>query len=524
MKLKKFLNIVLITLLVILLCVGCSSTNNLSETSTDQSNENAEPVGITVGFWNVQEALSGGENDNMLTTLEKKIGIHLVPQDMTSQDYHEKVQLWATNRQLPDIFVGDFVGLGQSTFYDWVEQGVIRALPDDLSDYPHLEKYMKMERAQQAMQNGKHYIIPRQSYGDITWSVLDRNIVYRWDLAQQAGVTKEPTNWNEFREMILKIIKTDSEGKNIAGISQTGAKHLAGAMYPYGGILEKKWVINNNGIIMPSVFDGDIKAVMNLARDMYVEGSIARDVTQVVGTSAKDAFLQGRNAAMVFNDGPASLHTLGKDYEEIYGRKFLKDVRFAPIFPGSDGQYWYFVDTEAWSETYISSDVDDEKMDAILRLFDYLVSDEGKRLMFCGIEGEDYDIVDGIPIMREGVVLKEKYPFALMSNLAVHNPTYWDERFPTSIPEEYHEENKKRHQEAVEIGVLPEICDAAMLISTPLKDKFYFNPHDDFDIIMTGTKPVDKMVDDLMAGYKAKGLEAMLEEVNAEAKSRNIIP
>ena len=482
-----------------------------------------EPIEITVGFWDVQEGLSGGENDKILTTLQEKVGVKLIPQDMSSADYHEKVQLWATNGQLPDIFCGDFVGLGQSSFFDWVDQGVIRALPDDLSAYPHLEEYMQMERAQQAMQNGKHYIIPRQSYGDITYSVLDRTICYRWDLAQQVGVTKEPETWDELREMLLKIIEADPEGKNIAGISQTGIKTLAGCMYPYGGILEKKWVINEEGRVLPSVFDGDMKAVMNLARDMYNEGTIEPDIAQVNGTSAKDRFLQGLNAAMAFNDGPASLYTLGEDWKELYGRDFLDDVKFCKIFPAADGEKWYFVDTEAWSETYINSKVDDEKMDAICRLYDFLISDEGKRLVFCGIEGEDYDMVDGKPVLREGVNLTEKYPFTLISNLAVHNPKKWDENFPSDIPEEYYVEVRKRHEDAVNNGKLPELCDAALLISTPLKDKFAYNPHDDFLQIMMGTEPVDQMVDELMADYEAKGLSAMLDEVNAKAKELGII-
>jgi len=524
MKMKKMLFLILTLVLTIAMLTGCGDKTDLAAVSNanEVSNED-EIIELTIGFWNVQEALSGGENDALLKALEEKTNVKLIPQDVTSSDYAQKIQLWATNGQLPDIFVGDFVGLGQSSFYDWVNQGVLRSLPQDLSAYPNLEAYMTMERAQQAMQNGEHYIIPRQSYGDITYSVLDRNVAYRWDLAQQAGVTEEPQNWDEFRDMLKKIIEADPENTNIGGLCQGWYKGLAGVMYPYGGILEKKWIINEEGQVLPSYFDGDLKAVMNLARDMYNEGTIIKDVSQVKGSMATDSFLQGKVSALVFSDGPASLYTMAKNYEELYDRKFLDDIRFMPIFPAADNQKWYFVDTEAWSETYISSKVDDKKMDAILRLFDFLVSDEGKTLMFCGIEGEDYEVVAGKAIVKEGVVLKEKYPFALMNNLGVHNPTYWDERFPTSIPAEYHEENRKRHRDAVENGVLPEICDSALLISTPLKDKFYYNPHDDFIRIMIGTKPVDQMVDETMQEYRDKGLEEMLEEVNKVAKERGII-
>ena len=510
---KKTIALLLAVLTLAGVLAGCGSEKTASGDG---------PIEISVGIWDAEKGLSGGENDRMLQYIEDQIGIRLIPQDMSEADYHDKVTLWATSDQLPDIFIGDFVGLGQSSFYNWVDQGKIRALPDDLTPYPNLNEYMQMGRAKDAQQDGKNYIIPRQSYGELSYSVLDRTIAYRWDLAQQVGVTKEPETWDELRDMLRKIIAADPEGKQIAGISQTGIKILAGCMYPYGGILEKKWIVNDEGRVLPSYFDGDVKAVMQLARDMYQEGTIEPDIAQV-SVSAKDRFLQGMNAAMAFNDGPASLAKLGRQWEQLYGRNFLDDVKFAKIFPAVDGEKWYFVDTEAWSETYFSANVDDVKMDAICRLFDFLVSDEGKRLVFCGFEGEDYDMVDGKAVLREGVDLAQKYPFHLISNLAVHNPSKWDSNFPSDIPAAYYEAVEARHQDAVENGKLPEICDAAMMLSTPLKDKFAFDPHTDFLAVMMGTEPVDKMVDDLMAKYEAKGLDAMLDEVNALAHEKGIL-
>ncbi len=523
---KKFFRkctVFLSMLLICFLAVGCGNTEK-KEQADNSKTASDEPVDISVGFWDAEKALSGGESDKLLQALQDKVNIKLVPQEVTSTDYHEKVQLWATNGQLPDIFVGDFIGLGQSTFFEWVDQGVIRSLPEDLSAYPNLEEYMTMTRAQEAKQNGKHYIIPRESYGDITYSVLDRNVVYRWDLAQAAGVEKEPENWDEFRDMLKKIMEKDPEEKNIGGMNQVGVKSMAGYLYPYGGILEKKWVINDEGKAIPSYFDGDVKAVMNLARDMYTEGTITKDVTQVIGDQAQDQFLNGQVSAMCFNGGPISLHNLGKNYEELYGKKFWDNVKVAKIFPAVDNKNWYFVDTEAWSETYINSKVDDKKMDAILRLYDFLVSDEGRLLMYAGIEGEDYTVGENGKIeIKEGELLEDKYPFALMNRLAVSNPANWDMKFPTAIPQEYRDQNEKRHQDAVQNGVLPKITDASMFISTPLKDKFIWDPHTDFYTIMTGTEPVDKMVDDMMAEYKAKGLDSMLEEVNKAAKEKGII-
>lgn len=519
---------------------GCTSTGNeatdqvvseqvndsASVEKTDDQTKEGEYTEISVAFWDAEKALADKENDPLYLEFREKTGVDLVPQEISGSDYNEKILLWAASGQLPDIFVGDFSGLGQSTFYDWVQQGVIAALPEDLSAYPNLEEYMTMDRALKSKQDGDFYMIPRQSYGELTQSVLDRNVVYRWDLAQEAGIEKKPETWDEFREMMLAIIEKDPEGKNIQGMHQIGAKTLAGFMYNYGGILEKKWVLNEDGKAIPSYFDGDVKAVMNLARDMYEEGTIAKDVTQVLSDQAKDAFLNGSAAAFCFNDGPMSLYTMGRDWEKLYGSKFLDDVGFLPIMPAADGQNWYFVDTEAWSETYISSQISEEKMDAVMRMFDYLVSDEGRMLMWSGIEGEDYTLEDGGQVkitLDEGQTIADKYAFAGMSNLGVHNPANWDMEFPTSVPQEYRDENKVRMEDAKANGILPNIVDEVMFISTPLKDSFLWDPHTDFSTIMTGTDPVDKMVDDRMAEYEANGLNEMLEEVNAFVKENNVI-
>lgn len=113
-------------------------------------------------------------------------------------------------------------------------------------------------------------------------------------------------------------------------------------------------------------------------------------------------------------------------------------------------------------------------------------------------------------------------PNSSISSIAMWNPSDWDITFPSTRPEEYRQLNEARHQDAVDNGYLPEYYDAILFLSTPLKDDFVYNSDDDLMQIMMGTEPVDKMVDDLMAGYESKGLRAMLEEVNTAAEEAGI--
>ncbi len=490
------------------------------------SAEEKKPVEISIAIWGADAGLSNPD-DPILKQIEEKTGVHLVPQNVTWDDAEQKIQLWATNGQLPDVFAGDFVT--KSFYGNWIEQGVIRALPDDLSAYPNLAEHMKMERAVAASRNGKFYMIPRTTYGDISYSVLDRNIVYRWDLAQAAGITKEPETYEEFNEMIKAIIKADPEGKKVSGMTQVLPQLIGGYVYPYAGIIDKKWVADKDGKFVPSYFaDRDaLVSAMQFARDMYQEGVIEKDIALAKLETSKEKYLQGQSAAMVFAwAGPAGLEAnLAKDYDAIYGEgSFLKNNRIAKLYPAKDGNKYYFIDTEAWSESYISSKVDDEKMAAICRLFDYLYSEEGRRLVYCGIEGEDYDVVDGKVVMKEGVNLADKYSFknSSVGDLAMWNPSSWDVDFPSTISQEYKDLTAARHDDAVKNGTLPKYYDDVLFISTPLKDKFVYNTNDDLLQIMMGSEDVEKMVDDLFASYESKGLQAMLDEVNKAAADLGI--
>jgi putative aldouronate transport system substrate-binding protein len=529
---KRVLALILAISMLVGMLAGCGSkqTNSQKETKPVEKIEEStegkqEPIEVSIAIWGAEDALSGSDNDPIYKIIEEKTGVHLVPQNITWDDAEQKIQLWATNGQLPDIFAGDFVS--KSFFGKWVEQGVIRALPDDLSAYPNLKEYIKMERAVAAMKDGKYYMIPRQTYGDISYSVLDRNVVYRWDLAQAAGVTKEPETYDEFRDMIQKIIAADPEGKKIGGMTQAQASLIGGFIFPYGGVFDKKWV-EKDGQFMPGYFKGDLKASMQLARDMYQEGTIEKDIALAKIDTSKEKFLQGQSAAMVFaGAGPEWLYSqIGSDYEKLYDRKFLDDVRIAKLFPCNDGNKNYFIDTESWSESYFSSKVDDKKMEAICKLYDFLYSEEGKNLVFCGIEGEDYDVKDGRIVMRDGVILSDKYSFmnsnASLSSLAMWNPSSWDISLPSYYPDEYRALNVERHEDAVKNGSLPKYYDSVMFLSTPLKDEFVYNTNDDLLQIMMGKDPVDKMVDDLLAQYEKQGLSDMLKEVNEAAAAAGI--
>lgn len=523
---KKMVALMLTMSMTATLFTGCGSADSGSASGggSTTTNESGIPeVDLTLAIWGVDTAVSD-PNDPILEIIKEKTGVTIVPQNITWDDATEKTKLWAVAGELPDVFAGDFVG--SSFYFDWIDQGVLQPLPDDLSAYPNLEDYLSnMEKAQAAMVDGKYYMIPRQTYEDVTWTVSDRNIAYRWDLAQAAGITEEPENWDEFREMITAIIATDSEGKGITGLTALQPTILASYIFQYGGIFNGKWIAQD-GEYMHGYFAGDLLAVMQLGRDMYQDGTIEPDIILQKMDTAQDKFLQGKSAAILYATGAEEIYNYaGSSWEELYGHSILEDIKIAKIYPSSDGNSYYCLGTEAWSETYISSNATAEEVDAICRLLDFYYSEEGRNLMIGGIEGEDYDMVDGRMVMKEGVSLPDKYSFFnnnSLPSLGIWNPSIYDLSYPSTKPDEFRQLTQERHQDALDNGTLPEYNDAISLLYTPLKASFIISPEDDFFEIISDTRPVEEMVAELMADYEAAGLSEMIEEVNAAAVEAGI--
>lgn len=527
---KKVMVVLLCMSLLVTSFTGCSTKEDTETESSAQTDESAdstaksstteEPMEISIAIWDIESALSD-PNDKVLQTLEEKLSIDIVPVNITWSDYEQKAQLWAASGSLPDITAVDV--RNSSNYSDWAEQGVIKALPEDLSAYPNLEKYLQLDEIQANKIDGKLYCIPRKTYGEQSQSATDRMIAYRWDLAQAAGVTKEPETWDEFRDMIQKIIVADPEGKQISGMTAYNCGLLPGLLFTYSLPLASdnaiRWV-EQDGQYIPAYFANDPIPTFQLARDMYAEGTIEKDISLTTIEQSADKFLQGQSAAIAFSGQFQGFYTrVGQYWSDTHeGRKLLDDVKVLDLMPGVDGTTTYPVWSIAWSESIINSNVNDEKMAKILELYEYLLSDEGSFMVTNGFEGEDYDLVDGNIVLKEGIEIAKKYPStAALGVLARWTPSTYDSRYPASVPSEYVALDEERAQEASKLEI-PEHDLRYTFIRTPLRNDFSTTSADDLLLVMTGTDPVEDMWAEILKKYEDKGLWDVVKEVNEKAK------
>lgn len=496
-----------------------------------QAEDFSEHMDISLAFWDVETYFTGTEDDKVLNTIEEKFNVTFVPQNVTWDDYGQKLQLWAASGSLPDIFVGG--ERSKSSFSKWADEGLLKEIPADLSQYENLAKYMDSPELPTCQVNGKTYCIFRQTYPEQAYTVKDRTLIYRWDLAQKAGITKEPENWDEFREMIKAIVAADPEGKGIQGLTASNYGWLTGIFFPYSmplgaaGGVTFYWVNNGDGTYVPAYLAGEeigdaALPAWQLLRDMYTEGTIEKDIAVTTSAQAIEKFLQGTNAALIIDGASDNVYQKVAQYwEDIYGKDFLNDVKFLGLMKDQNGKQAYPIWDYAWSESYFSSQVDDAKMDRILSIYDYLLSEEGTILSVAGIEGEsyaidaegkiNYDDFGGAPAQ----IFNSIDVFSILVNWASGKENA--DKFPSVVPQEYVDIDSAR-VEAAKTVLIPEYnyeCTAAFI---GLNSQLALNVEDDMLTIMTGTEPVEKMWGDIIEGYRDLGLDEAIEQVNNAVK------
>ncbi len=515
------------------------ATGTPVQQATDKSSENKptaaedplkDKMEISIALWDIESQLANAAQDQFIQKLYQDLNITIKPINITWDDYSEKIQMWAASSQLPDVFSIDAVGTQYSRA--WMSQGVVKALPDDLSPYPVLQKYMNNPDIQAMKTDGKLYCVPRGLYDSLDYCAHDRVVFYRWDLAQKAGITKEPETWDEFNAMLKAIVQKDPEGKKIGGLTAVNVKQIDGFFYMFsnpaansdGSGSDFKW-IKEDGKFIPAIFSKNSLASLQNARDMYEQGLIDKDIALVKGQEGYDKFASGRAAAILqVNYNNFNSKVLGR-WKKLYPDIPIFDaVKQAKYFPAPDGNRYHPVFRTFWSESYFSGTVDDKKMDRIMRLYNYLLQPDVKEAYRFGVKGVDYTKDgDKVKIITPTEELKKKQPsmeefitLVEYDNQFQYNPnnfTLDPDVLKAAIADmEYVKANTKIFDFEPKLTYM----------STPAKDKFAVFPADFILKIMMGKEPVDKMWNDVVKEYEAKGLNQMIEEVNAKAAELGI--
>ena len=401
-KAEKASAIVMVFIFTIAMMAGCGTgKGEPAGTSTAASTEasNAAPAGeqpkdhydISIALWDIEKSFPKDQQDKVAETLSQKLNITIKPVNITWDDYTQKIQVWAASQQLPDVFAID--ARKTQSYKTWVSQGLIRAVPDDLSKYPDLKDLLDMSAVQAYKDpDGKYYCIPRPAYQSPENYSIEFGIKVRKDWMESVGIAKDPENTDEFIALLKAFIEKDPGGNgsnNTVGITAWSSywfvSEIGFSLMPE---INTQW-IKEDGKWIPGEFSKNILPGLKELKKIWDSGVIDRDMATLKGTEGEDKFFTGKAGMLAHNTylTPQEDEKWRKSYPD---KKYSDCVKILLPWKAPDGNNYRFEGDPIWSESYFPTSVDDKKMDRILMLYDYMLSPEGMELYHYGIEGVDY--------------------------------------------------------------------------------------------------------------------------------------
>lgn len=350
--------------------------------------------------------------DSYTELIQEKFKVKIVPSSYDYNSWDEQVSSEMYGGGLKDAFHFDLESFNfGNTYYKWANDGSIKAIPDDLSRWPHIKNIIQNTTNINALKlNGHIYGLPlAYNQADPSREFSPFTYVYRRDWIKQldqahSGEEGFPLyrendiyTWEEFNNIIEKLsLRTD--------IASGSADSIGDAAWGFPSL-------TNFYKESPHCYalDGSGKVVNAFTTDKYIEGlnktgRIINDglyfdqITNTNNTKSHDDFVGNKIAIYFDNFSLANYTTLRREIKDTYptltdaqvdDRSALMKVK------GPDGKYHLESSENWWSMTFFNADISDAKLEKILDILEYLLGEEGTKLAIYGKEGYDYTYNDG---------------------------------------------------------------------------------------------------------------------------------
>ena len=350
-------------------------------------------------------------SDTYTEYLNDKFGVCIKPTNYDYNSWDEMVNVAVNGNNLTDAIHYNLKAYNfGSTYEKWVDGQIVKPLPDDMSKYPHLQEMLSHVSNIDALKyNNKLYCIPimndivnyEKDFSNFTY-------VYRRDWAKQ--IDAMPANasnpdyvpvykegdvytWEEFNRL-LDAFKTNI--KILTGTDQSSALVDESWGFPSVTNFYKDvphcFTKDSSGKAINAFTSSQYVAGLNTAKQLVTDKYYSPDQYTYKENTANDQY-RGKKAAILYDN--FSLANYIKLRENLRKEPNVDDATALLKIKGPDGKF-ALEGTENWfSATMFNYDISEKKLNKILEVLDYLLTEEGTRLAIYGKEGYDYNIVNG---------------------------------------------------------------------------------------------------------------------------------
>jgi len=225
----------------------------------------------------------------------------------------------------------------------------------------------------------------------------------------------QPDNFEDFMAMIQDMMENNPEQRSgtvgVTAFEPWWILMLAQPWNPFT-VTGGDWWVRHEGEWTRSALLPMTRDAVVAMGEMWARGLIDPDLPVLTDGMGVEKFATGRAAAFSYSGYPAPLMSrVAPHFELMYpDREFHELVTFWRPFPNEDGVLYHFEAPAFWSESFIRGDLDDETVERIYEFYNFLISPEGTNLFRFGLEGVDWNMVNGQPVSTRTEPLGIDYP------------------------------------------------------------------------------------------------------------------
>ena len=326
-------------------------------------------------------------NDRTIQYMAEKSGVNLDITFIANANYHDQVQLKFAANEKFDAFLGSGLNIGVASF----AREKLLPLNDLIEQYgPNLKKYIPQEAWDAVTVDGKILGIPQPAV------VKSSRVLYvRKDWMDKLGIAEYPKTSGEFLDLLRAFRDNDMNGNGDKSdeLPFSTRQGFNWVMDPIWGMwgLSPLGGYEYNGEVVPGFAHPRFKEPLKLLQTMYQEGLMDSEFLTNSSSIWAQKFESGRVGVLGFQ--PESAWTFHK---RIYDNAGDPNVNLMAM-PTPRGEGW---DGPVGAEIYTVArtyhvTTDSEHPEAVVKFFDWLLSEEGQIFTELGIEGMNYTIENG---------------------------------------------------------------------------------------------------------------------------------
>lgn len=372
---------------------GSSSTDNSSSGGASESSEETiEEVTLSVYMPDSALTTGGIQTDPIAEQIKKETGVTM---DVTIND-NDKTQAMVASGDLYDVNV-----LGSLEYVEpLIKTGALSAMDDYLQYAPILtenfQQLLDYSRDYLSAGTGKVYVLPARANSEELPVSVDQNGTFmRWDYYKEAGMP-EINSIDDYLELLADIQEkhpTTEDGKKVYGVSSF--VDWGAYCYTEYSILTKVKGIMSCGELQ-SYNLSDLSYY-----DLYDDNNLWWQNAELnwkanqMGLLDPETYVQNHDALVQkLTEGRVLTSPV---YWEVKNLPLESNQKFVDIPFADTAEFTSWVTRNSplgYAERmwFLSSNMDDTKMKAALRLLNWLYSPEGNRVIVNGVEGGAWNL------------------------------------------------------------------------------------------------------------------------------------